>query len=403
MTPNQTFVTAILFALCVMTNAICPSYAVGPEPVLLWPQGAPRAIGKEDIDRPSLRIYLPTQETATGAGVVICPGGGYVILAADHEGHQMAKWFQSHGIAAFVLQYRLGPRYRHPAPLEDAQRAMRYVRTNAEKLRVSPARIGIMGFSAGGHLASTVATHFDKGQAESQDPIDQSSCRPDFVILAYPVISLVEDFAHKGSRKYLLGEDPDKKLVERLSNERQVTAQTPPAFLFHTVEDSSVPVQNSLAFFQSCLKAGVPAELHVYPEGPHGIGMASGAPVISSWKERLLGWMKTSGFLADIKRSAVAGSVNLDGKPLAWGMITLVPDEADRKPAAFAMVRNGEFSIPLSRGAVVGLCHVEIRNLGGLEAKPSIEEVTRLDKGGIVCQIIEGENQLEFNLTTSQP
>ncbi len=191
----------VLLTTCLITH---DARAVGPEPLLLWPDGAPGAKGDEAGDRPEVRIYLPDEKMASGAGVVICPGGGYGVLATDHEGHQVARWFNSQGVAAFVLKYRLGPRYHHPAPLQDAQRAIRYVRGNADKLGVSPDRIGIMGFSAGGHLAATAATHFDKGHADDGDPIQRVSCRPDFVILGYPVISFIEEFGHAGSRRNLL-------------------------------------------------------------------------------------------------------------------------------------------------------------------------------------------------------
>jgi hypothetical protein len=169
--------------------------------------------------------------------VVVCPGGGYAKLAMDHEGRQVAEWLNSLGVAAFVLKYRLGPRYRHPAPLEDAKRALRLVRSRASEFRIAPDRIGVWGFSAGGHLASTLATHFDAGNPAAADPIERVSCRPDFAILAYPVISFASEYAHKGSRRNLLGDNPDPALVENLSNEKQVTAQTPPTFLFHTNED----------------------------------------------------------------------------------------------------------------------------------------------------------------------
>ncbi len=248
--------------------------AAGPEPLKLWPDGAPGAVGNEPADFPELRVYLPAEDKATGAGIVICPGGGYGALAMDHEGHQVAKWLNTIGVAGFVLKYRLGRRYQHPAPLQDAQRAMRYVRAHAKEWKIDPHRLGIMGFSAGGHLASTVATHFDAGDPKSDDPIERESCRPDFAILCYPVISMTEPFGHSGSKRNLLGPNPDPKLAENLSNEKQVTADTPPTFIFHTGADTGVPVENSLAFYQALRKAKVPAEMHIYQEGPHGVGLA---------------------------------------------------------------------------------------------------------------------------------
>ena len=268
-----------------------------PNPVLLWPDGAPGAAGKEDADQPSLLIQLPAASKATGAGVVVCPGGGYGHLAMDHEGRQIAEWLNSLGVAAFVLKYRLGPRYHHPAPLQDAQRALRYVRLRAKDFGLLGDRIGIWGFSAGGHLASTVGTHFDAGNASATDPVDRMSSRPDFMILAYPVISMSAEYTHKGSRTNLLGEKPDPKLVESLSNERQVTPQTPPTFLFHTDEDTGVPAENSVAFYLALRKAGVPAEIHIYQRGKHGVGLAGADPILATWSGRLADWMKLRGLL----------------------------------------------------------------------------------------------------------
>ena len=264
---------------------------------LLWPSGAPGAVGAEPVDKPKITVYRADPAHATGAAVVVCPGGGYGVVAADHEGKQVAEWLNSLGVSAFVLQYRLGPRYHHPAPLQDAQRAIRIVRTRAADWGVDPARIGILGFSAGGHLASTAATHFDAGQADAADPVERASSRPDFAVLAYPVISLVDPVAHAGSRRNLLGETPDPKLVELLSNEKQVTAQTPPTFLFHTADDSGVPVENSLQFFAALKKAGVPAELHVFAHGRHGVGLAPDDPALSQWPKLCAIWMRGRGLL----------------------------------------------------------------------------------------------------------
>jgi acetyl esterase/lipase len=263
----------------------------------LWPGGAPGAVGNEDADRPSLTIRLAPK--ANGAAVVVCPGGGYRNLAMDHEGVQIADWLNARGVSAFILKYRLGPRYRHPAPLQDAQRAIRTVRARAEEFHVAPDRIGIWGFSAGGHLASTAGTHFDAGNPDAADPVDRASSRPDFLILAYPVISLTTQYAHGGSRRNLLGENPDPKLVESLSNDLQVTAKTPPAFLFHTDADQGVPPENSALFYLALRKAGVPAELHIYERGPHGVGLAPKDPVLATWAGRLADWMKLRGLITE--------------------------------------------------------------------------------------------------------
>jgi acetyl esterase/lipase len=214
----------------------------------------------------------------------------------DKEGDQIARWLNSIGVTAFVLKYRLGPKYHHPVELGDAQRAIRTVRAKAAEYRVLPDRIGIMGFSAGGHLASTAGTHFDAGDAGAADPIDKMSSRPDFLVLCYPVITLL-DQTHKGSKRSLLGENPDPKLVESLSNELQVTASTPPTFLFHTNNDNAVPVENSLMFYAALHKAGVPAELHIYANGPHGVGLAQTDEALSSWPARLADWLRGRGLL----------------------------------------------------------------------------------------------------------
>jgi len=264
---------------------------------LLWPDGAPSALGTADEDRPSLTIHLPDPAKAVGAGVVVCPGGGYGALAMDHEGKQIADWLNGLGLAAFVLKYRLGPRYHHPVEMEDGQRALRLVRSRAKDYGVAPDRIGIWGFSAGGHLASTVGTHFDGGKPDAADPIDRVSCRPDFMILAYPVISFTTPYVHKGSMHNLLGEDPDPELVRNLSNELQVTPQTPPTFLFHTDSDDGVPSENSVLFYLALRQNHVPAEMHIFARGPHGVGLAQKDPALSVWPTLLANWFRTQGLL----------------------------------------------------------------------------------------------------------
>jgi acetyl esterase/lipase len=268
-----------------------------PKVELLWPDGAPGAVGKEETDKPTLTIFLPAPEKANGAAVVICPGGGYVNLAVGHEGKDVAQWLNSLGVAAFMLKYRLAPRYRHPAPLQDAQRALRMVRSRAKEWDVDPNRIGVWGFSAGGHLASTLGTHFDEGRADAADLIERVSCRPDFLILAYPVITLRPPVAHSGSRNNLLGKEADPILVELLSNDQHVTARTPPTFLFHTHADTGVLPDNSVLFYLALRKAGVPAELHIYEKGRHGVGLAPNDPVLSTWKDRLAAWLDGRGLL----------------------------------------------------------------------------------------------------------
>jgi acetyl esterase/lipase len=269
-----------------------------PRKILLWEHGAPGALGTEEIDKPSLSYYAPWRGNPSGTAVIVAPGGSYVFLAANHEGRQVANWLNAMGVAAFVLTYRLGPKYHHPIELGDAQRAIRMVRAHAKEFEVLPNRVGIMGFSAGGHLASTAATHFDKGNSGAEDSIERASSRPDFVILGYPVISMTAPYTHGGSAKALLGEKPEPRLLEELSNELRVTAQTPPAFLFTTSEDTGVPAENSVAFYLALHKAGVPAELHVFEKGPHGVGLDLGDVALGEWPTLLANWLRGQGLLA---------------------------------------------------------------------------------------------------------
>jgi acetyl esterase/lipase len=265
------------------------------ETILLWPDGAPGAQGTADEDKPSLALYPANGPNKTSTGVIVCPGGGYAHLAMDHEGTQIAAWLNNLGIGAYILKYRLGPKYHHPVELWDAQRSIRYVRLHAVDLGIRPDRIGIWGFSAGGHLASTAATHFANPDNEA-DPIDRQSDRPDFAILSYPVISMLDPYAHLGSRRNLLGDKPDPALTLLLSNELQVTARTPPTFLFHTTEDQVVPVENSIFFYLALRKAGVPVEMHVYQKGQHGVGLAAADPILRTWPDHLAAWLQLQGF-----------------------------------------------------------------------------------------------------------
>ena len=285
--------TAILLMILTATF----SQAAEHPTVLLWPNGAPGALGNAPEDQPTLTIYLPDPGRAVRTGVLVCPGGGYVHLAMQKEGFDIAEWLNSMGIAAFVLKYRLGPRYHHPIEMWDAQRAMRYVRYHAKEYGIAPDRIGIWGFSAGGHLASTVGTHFDTGKTDAQDPIDRVSCRPDFMVLSYPVVTMLDPYVHQGSRRALLGDNPDPKLVRYLSNELQVTPQTPPTFLFSTDDDTTVPCENSIQFFLALRNNHVPAEMHIFEPGPHGVGLAPTHSALSIWPTLLANWFRTRGLL----------------------------------------------------------------------------------------------------------
>jgi len=264
----------------------------------LWDKPAPGALGDKEEDIPTLTVYPATQHDKPGPAIIVAPGGSYHHLAANHEGRQIANWFNAMGITALVLQYRLGPRYHHPIELGDAQRAMRLVRSRAHELNIDPGTIGFMGFSAGGHLASTLATHFDAGNPSDSDVVNRENCRPDFVILAYPVISMTADYSHKGSAENLLGNPPDPTLAKALSNEINVTSSTPPTFLFSTSADTLVPAENTVAFYLALRKAGVPAEMHIFEKGAHGVGLALNDVALSEWGTLLRNWLRVRGVLA---------------------------------------------------------------------------------------------------------
>jgi acetyl esterase/lipase len=248
------------------------------------------------VQEPIIQVFLPSKANATGQAVVICPGGGYGVLAYDWEGLDIAKWLNSHGIAGIVLKYRLpsaeSQTEPHMVPLTDAKRALRLARSHAEEWNISPDKIGIMGFSAGGHLASTLATHFDAGDNQGSDPVEKLSSRPDFAILAYPVVSFDMSFTHSGSRNNLIGQNPDPKWVEYFSNEKQVSEETPPTFLFHAQDDATVPVRHSLAFLEALTAHKVPAELHVYPTGGHGFSLSINKEgTQKGWTDSCIKWL----------------------------------------------------------------------------------------------------------------
>jgi acetyl esterase/lipase len=243
--------------------------------------------------------YYPVPSGEPRGAVIVCPGGGYVGLAA-HEAEPIARWVNGAGMPAFVLRYRVAP-HRHPAPLQDAARAVRLVRSQAQALRVRPDKIAILGFSAGGHLVTTLATHFDGGDPRSADPVERASCRPDAIVACYPVVSLVS-LGHRGSTSNLLGEAPSEAVLRDLSNELQVTPQSPPAFLWHTADDPVVPVQQSLLYAEALALHGVPYELHVFPHGPHGLGLSDGtsfvgaSPQVAQWTRLCEVWLQSLGF-----------------------------------------------------------------------------------------------------------
>lgn len=257
----------------------------------LWPDGP----GKTEKDVPTLTVYTPDSGKATGAAIIVCPGGAYRGLA-KHEGEDYARFFASYGITSFVLKYRLGPEYGYKEITADVFRAVRLVRGNAKEWNISKKSIGIIGSSAGGHLASTAMTHFESGDSTSADPVERASSRPDFGILCYPVISM-GPITHEISREMFLGKNPSAALVRRYSNELQVTAETPPCFLWHTVEDKAVSVENSLEFAKALQKNGVPFDLHLYEKGRHGLGIGDKPPFMNPlpWTNDLIVWLRTRG------------------------------------------------------------------------------------------------------------
>jgi len=278
------------------TPAVMPANA--PAPTLLWPEGAPGAQGDTDADKPAIYAWLPAANP-TKSAVVIAPGGGYEHLSVVHEGSDVAAWLNAHGIAAFQLRYRIGPKYHSPVELGDAQRAIRLVRANAGKYGIAPDHIGMWGFSAGGHLTATAGTHFDAGNPAATDSIEQESSRPDFLILCYPVITMEDPYAHRGSRTNLLGASPTQAEMEDMSPELHVTAQTPPVFLFSTTDDHTVPIMNSVMFYEALVKAGVSVEMHLFQHGGHGSGLGVGNAQLSVWPDALLlKWMREKGYAA---------------------------------------------------------------------------------------------------------
>jgi acetyl esterase/lipase len=299
---HTTLTTGLVLALAAAAfaaEAVPAAAPAAPDPIILWPGSAPGAKGDTMEDKPRITPYLPAGD-GPFACIVVCPGGGYG-GRAKHEGEPIARWLNSIGVAGVVLDYRVKP-YRHPIPLGDAQRAIRTVRARAAEWKIDPKRVGILGFSAGGHLAASATTIFDAGKPDATDPIDRQSCRPDASILCYAVISF-GDFRHNGTMVNLLGPDPDPKLRQEMSLETRVTSETPPTFLWSTGDDSAVPVENSLLFAMALRKNKVPFALHVFPKGPHGVGLADGdrgakAPGAQQWPAICAEWLKNLGFAA---------------------------------------------------------------------------------------------------------
>ncbi len=374
----------------------------GQEAVPLWPAGkAPYTLPVDtETGSPLIQRYLTKGiDGHTGAGVVVCPGGGYGGLAKDHEGHQIAEWFNSQGVSAFVLQYRLGSQGHHyPTQLADVQRAIRWARAHASDYELDPARIAVIGFSAGGHLASMAATLFDEKAYEASDAIDEVSARPDFAILCYPVISLDPEITHGGSRKNLLGpnREADEEWAKKLSSENNVTEKTPPTFLFQTDADTVVPAEHATRFYLALRQKRVPAEFHVYQNGPHGVGLFLGDPVLGTWSELLRNWLRVNSFFAPAKaQAAVTGEVTLDGHPVSWGVLAFYPEDKNL-PVTSVRIRNGRFSVKAEDGPVVGkstiLFEGSIREATGLEEDKAVrlETLTPGDEKAVEMDIAEG-------------
>ncbi len=283
--------------VCLITAMCGQVPAPDVETISLWPDGPPEQPVAGEVVEARLYHYILPDAGEGRTAIIVCPGGGYGNLATDHEGEQVARWLMQAGIVPVVLHYRHAPNYRHPAPLSDALRAVRTVRSRALEWGIAPDRIGMMGFSAGGHLVATAGTLFDEGDTAAADPVARISSRPDFLVLVYPVITLDDPFAHAGSRRNLLGENPSPELLKRMSPEKQVTALTPPAFLVHSTEDTGVPSQNSVLFYLALRAAGAPAEMHIYAKGPHGFGLALKDPVLGTWPNHLLAWLRAMSLL----------------------------------------------------------------------------------------------------------
>jgi acetyl esterase/lipase len=299
MTARAISVATVALCAC-LCNFAGAQQLVNARAFPLWPGAAPYQQGATDDDIPTLTPYLPSKQVATGAAFIVCPGGGYVMLA-DHEGAPVAEWLAGVGITAFVLRYRHAPKYHQPVPMLDAQRAIRYVRAHAAQWGLD-GRVGILGFSAGGHLASTAGTHFDAGNPNAPDPTDRVSSRPDLMVLVYPVITMdLEPTTHVGSRQALLGPNPSPQLMAFYTGNLNVSDQTPPTFLVHGADDRTVPVENSLKFAAALREHKVPFELHIFEHGPHGFGLGGREASLAQWPALCVTWLRLHQFAARLE------------------------------------------------------------------------------------------------------
>jgi len=334
----QRIAQLLICFISVLPNAIAIEVF---ESVYLWPEGAPGAVGEAEQDKPRLTLHPAPKKTATGAAVIVNPGGGYRALAADHEGLQVARFLNDHGISAFVLRYRLRPEYQPPISLIDAQRAIRHVRHHANRYNIDPDRIGVLGFSAGGHLTTAVATADFDGKTDAPDRIDHASARPDFIVPVYAVTSTE-------LLKFNMG--------DFASTDKLVTADTPPAFIVHTHEDTVVDPMHSILFYQALHENGVQAEMHIFQRGAHGLGLAPQDPSMGQWPSLLIDWMRRGGWLTDATDVTVKGIVLVDGEPLYSGAVTFLPEDTRLRTAMAGVGRgkDGSFQTSPSNSVSVG-------------------------------------------------
>lgn len=373
------FVSGLLFL------GVCFPLTLAAEP--LWPEGKmPHAQAGNPAPTPKYDVYAPEAGKKNGCAMVVCPGGGYGGLAVDHEGRQIGQWCANLGITAYVLQYRLGSQgYHFPTQLADVQRAVRLVRHRAAESGIDPARIGVIGFSAGGHLASMAATKFDEKAYEPVDDTDAESARPDFAVLCYAVISMSTEFTHAGSRKNLLGKDvePDSPEARHVSSELNVTGRTPPTFLFHTTADTVVPAENSLLFYEALRRHKVPCEMHIYQDGPHGVGLMLGTPVLGTWPVHLRDWMRGRGYFAPgAKRVALQGTLMLDGQAVPWGAVTFHPED-ENLPVTTLRVMGGKFKSDETNGPAPGKCRLVVAASIWERTKDPRDGTVILDKAAV--------------------
>lgn len=398
-----------IFFLVVFGILTASELLLAEERIAIWPEGkTPYALPVDvSTGSPSLGLYTTRGKVGhTGAAVVICPGGGYGGLAKDHEGHQPAQWFNEQGVSAFVLHYRLGPQGHHyPTQLADVQRAIRWVRSHSDEYGIDPKRIAVMGFSAGGHLASMAATLFDEKAYIDSDTVDAVSSRPDFAILCYPVISFDSTITHAGSRRNLLGADRanSEEWAKKLSSELNVSDKTPRTFIFQTDADTGVPAENATRFYLALRSKKIPAEYHSFQNGPHGVGLYRGDPTLGVWSDLLRNWLKANGFYSGmVMRSNVSGEVTLDGKPVSWGAICFEPENPNY-PVTTVRVRNGKFAAKGEEGPVVGRCRIKFEGSIWETTNSADDRVVRLeslspkDGSKVTLEVTNNMSALQFD------